>query len=31
MAEPERYRDNYTRRAMNGNDTISGDTVGEAV
>jgi len=31
MAEPDRYRDNFTRPVMNGNDTISGDTVGEAV
>jgi hypothetical protein len=31
MAEPERYRDHYSRRAMNGNDTISGDTAGEGL
>jgi len=31
MTEPEGYRDNYTRRATNGNDTISGDTAGEGL
>jgi len=31
MTESEGYRDNYTRRAMKGNDTISGDTAGEGL
>ena len=29
LAEPERYRTIYTRRATNGNDTISGESPGE--